>query len=64
MTDILDKLRDLRKRATTERSHFYVARVASESITEIQLLREKIRMLESARDNAEWGAGTTKQESK
>lgn len=37
--DVLDKLEDLYKRATTERSHYYVAGVVKEAITEIRRLR-------------------------
>lgn len=37
--DILDKLNDLLKQATTERSHYYVASCCRESIAEIKKLR-------------------------
>lgn len=37
--DILDKLKDLHKQATTERSHFYVAKCCEEAIGEIAALR-------------------------
>ena len=37
--DILDKLRDLHKQATTERSHYYVASCCNEAIAEIERLR-------------------------
>jgi hypothetical protein len=37
--DVLDKLEDLYKQATTERSHYYVAGVVKEAIAEIQRLR-------------------------
>lgn len=39
MTDILDKLLDLHKQATTERSHYYVASCVREAIEEIIFLR-------------------------
>jgi hypothetical protein len=38
--DILVKLADLHKQATTERSHYYVASVVREAIAEITRLRE------------------------
>jgi len=38
--DILEKLQNLLKQATTERSHYYVASVVLESIAEIKRLRE------------------------
>lgn len=38
--DILDKLEDLHKQATTERSHHYVASCVKEAIAEIKRLRE------------------------
>ena len=37
--DILWKLKDLHKQATTERSHFYVASVVEQAIVEISALR-------------------------
>lgn len=39
MSDILTKLIDLYKQATTERSHYYVASCAIEAIEEIAKLR-------------------------
>ena len=36
--DILDKLRDLHKQATTERSHYYVASCCNEAIATIERL--------------------------
>lgn len=42
MTDILDDLVDLKKQATTERSHFYVAGCCDRAITEIRVLRAAI----------------------
>lgn len=42
--DIIEKLQDLLKQATTERSHYYVAHVVTEAIQEINMLRnEKIK---------------------
>lgn len=38
--DILEKLADLHKQATTENSHFYVAACVKEAIAEINRLRE------------------------
>lgn len=40
MSDILDKLRDLLKQASTERSHYYVASCCKEAIEEIERLRK------------------------
>lgn len=37
--DVLDKLEDLYKQATTERSHYYVAGVVKAAIAEIRRLR-------------------------
>lgn len=42
MEDILDKLRDLHKQATTERSHYYVAACCGEAIGEIERLRYEL----------------------
>ena len=41
MTDILDDLRDLHKQATTERSHYYVAKTCERAIAEIESLRKQ-----------------------
>ena len=38
--DIVEKLAELHKQATTERSHYYVAATVREAIAEIQRLRE------------------------
>lgn len=43
MTDILEKLVDLHKQATTERSHFYVAACIKEAMEEIAKLRLRQR---------------------
>jgi hypothetical protein len=37
--DILDSLEDLLKQATTERSHYYVAKCCRDAIAEIKRLR-------------------------
>ncbi len=42
MEDIILKLLDLQKQATTERSHFYVAKCITEAIQEIVDLRIKL----------------------
>lgn len=39
--DILDDLEDLLKQATTERSHYYVAKCCRAAIAEIRRLRSK-----------------------
>lgn len=39
--DILDSLKDLLKQATTERSHYYVAKCCRDAICEIKRLRRK-----------------------
>lgn len=44
--DILDALRDLRKQATEERSHFYVRKCVDNSITEIERLRAALERLD------------------
>jgi hypothetical protein len=43
--DILDKLRDLHRQATTERSHYYVASCCNEAIGEIERLRAVVDSL-------------------
>jgi hypothetical protein len=40
--DILDRLRDLHKQATVERSHYYVGRCVSDAINEITALRKRL----------------------
>jgi hypothetical protein len=40
--DILDRLRDLHKQATVERSHYYVCRCVSDAINEITALRKRL----------------------
>lgn len=42
MTDILERLVDLHKQATTERSHYYVARCCLDAINEIKRLRYQV----------------------
>lgn len=39
-TDVIAKLEDLLKQATTERSHYYVASCCREAIAEIKRLRD------------------------
>lgn len=43
--DIIDQLRDLYKQATTERSHYYVAKCCEAAIQEIEQLRCDKKML-------------------
>jgi hypothetical protein len=43
--DILERLDDLHKQATTERSHYYVAKCVKDAIAEIVLLRTRIAVL-------------------
>ena len=43
MADILEDLADLYKQATTERSHYYTARVIDEAIDEIKRLRSQVK---------------------
>lgn len=50
--DILEKLRDLHKQATTERSHFYVASCCGEAIGEIARLRAELH--EAQRIARQW----------
>ena len=40
LDDILERLRDLHKQATVERSHYYVGRCVSDAINEITRLRK------------------------
>jgi len=42
MADILDDLRDLHRQATSERSHYYVAKCAERAIKEIVDLRAEV----------------------
>lgn len=43
--DIIEKLFDLQKQATTERSHYYVASCVTEAIQEITELRRGLKYL-------------------
>jgi hypothetical protein len=43
--DIIEKLEDLVKQATTERSHYYVASTAREAASEIKKLRESLGII-------------------
>lgn len=45
-TDLVAKLEDLIKQATTERSHFYVAATAGEAVRELKRLRAHSAVLE------------------
>lgn len=57
MTDILDKLNDLLKQATTERSHNYVAATCREAIAEITELRAAYaRLLQGVIDHGQRSA--------
>jgi len=47
--DVLDKLRDLQKQATTERSHHYVAQTVTAAIAEITQLRAKVALAQIQR---------------
>ena len=47
MSDVVDKLIDLHKQATTERSHYYVASVVKEAMQEIITLRLKVGALQN-----------------
>jgi hypothetical protein len=40
--DILDRLRDLYKQATVERSHYYTGRCVSDAINDITALRKRL----------------------
>ena len=42
MTDIVERLRDLHKQATSERSHFYVGKCTTDAIDEIERLRRTL----------------------
>ncbi len=43
MSDILDDLIELHKQATTEHSHYYVAKTAERAIAEIKSLRAQFK---------------------
>ena len=45
MKDLLEKIEDLHKQATKEKSHFYVGSILKECYTEISCLRLKIEMI-------------------
>lgn len=49
--DIVDKLKDLLKQATAERSHYYVAGTCREAIAEIERLRADMMRIESFTDD-------------
>ena len=49
--DIIEKLLDLQKQATLEKSHYYVAMCVTEAIQEIQSLRIKITSLEDEEED-------------
>ena len=52
--DILYRLRDLHKQATTERSHFYVAKCCNDAIAEIERLHRALRgVMEAAESHDE-----------
>jgi hypothetical protein len=38
--NLIERMRDLRVQATTEKSHYYVAKILEEAIAEIQRLQE------------------------
>jgi hypothetical protein len=42
MSDIVERLRDLHKQATSERSHYYVGRCATDAADEIERLRASV----------------------
>ena len=52
--DITERLKDLRKQATEERSHYYVRSCVDESIKMIETLRkENLRLLKENEELAE-----------
>jgi len=54
--DIIEKLLDLQKQATLERSHYYVATCITEAIQEIVILRTNLKQKRSTNDEEfeEW----------
>ena len=44
MSDIVERLQDLHKQATTEHTHFYVAKTCELAIEEIERLRTELGM--------------------
>ena len=45
--DIIDRLADLHKQATVERSHYYVGKCVRDAIAEIQMLRTMLQLMSS-----------------
>jgi len=57
MSDLLVRMRDLHKQATTEKSHFYTAKVVSAAMVEISRLRIAHRALEEITTACEQDCG-------
>ena len=45
MSDLLERIEDLHKQATKEKSHYYVGSILKECYTEISCLRFKLEMI-------------------
>ena len=45
MNDIVERLRDLHKQATVERSHYYVGNCALDAADRIEALEEALRII-------------------
>ena len=61
MSDILERLLDLHKQATTEQTHYYVSKCCLDSIAEIVALRLRLAdaeaLLQEARQNWVFDSG-------
>ena len=53
MSDVIAELVDLHKQATTEHSHFYVAKCINSAISEITIMREAMQEFVDRRDNGQ-----------
>lgn len=54
--DIIDRLHDLHKQATDERSHYYVGKCVRDAISEIQRLRSIIEAVQRRPDDIHFEA--------
>ena len=55
--DIVDSLKDLHKQATTERSHYYVAKCCLDAINEIERLRDLLNDMQYIDMRARYARG-------
>lgn len=52
MSDIFERLADLHQQATTEQSHYYVAKCCRDAMREIEVSHQRINELIAERDDA------------